>query len=224
MQSIISIFLFSVKSGAFFNTESTEVNTELHRGCKCMEKDRFIERLNYTMLKKDCLALAEQFVCMEDGITILFELCQSDNETLSFHAAWVLEHALTSNPDIFCLSLSKVVELIPSIKSPSTKRHFSKLLNKAMEDCAKNRLTKDACHLLKKIDMEPIVETCFEWLIDKNTKPAVKTHCMDILLYLSKRYEWIAEELPYVIKLQIIEGTPGIVNKGKKVLEILQKG
>jgi hypothetical protein len=188
-----------------------------------MEKDRLIERLNYTMLKKDCLALAEQFVCMEDGITILFKLCQSDNETLSFHAAWVLEHVLTSNPDIFSLSLSKIVEQIPTIKNPSTKRHFSKLLNIAMSECSKNRLPKDACQLLKKANMEPIVEICFEWLIDKNSKPAVKAHCMDILLYLSKRYDWIAEELPYVIEHQLLDATPGIANKGRRVLEIIRK-
>lgn len=188
-----------------------------------MEKDRLIERLNYIMGKKDCLALAEQFVCMEDGIVILFELCQSRSEKLSFHAAWVLEHVLTSNPVIFSLSLSKIIELIPIIKNPSTQRHFSKLLNIAMSECSKNKLPKDACQLLKKIDMEPIIETCFEWLIDKNTKPAVKAHCMDILLYLSRRYEWIAEELPYVIELQIIDASPGIKNKGEKTLTAIRK-
>lgn len=188
-----------------------------------MEKDRLIERLNYTMGKKDCLALAEQFIGMEDGIAILFDLCFSDNERLSFRAAWVLEHALTSNTDIFSLSLSKIIDLTPTIKNPSTQRHFSKLLNIAMSECSKNRLAKDACQLLKKADMEPIVEVCFEWLIDKNSKPAVKAHCMDILLFLSSRYKWITEELPYVIEHQLIDATPGIENKGKKTLETLRK-
>lgn len=188
-----------------------------------MEKERLIERLQFIMGKKEVLALAELFTQMEDGISNLFDLSQSDNEKLSFHAAWVLENVLTSNPDLFSLCLSRIIELIPTIKNPSAQRHFSKLLNHAMLDCNQNRLPKDACHLLQKIDMEPIVETCFEWLIDKNTKPAVKAHCMDILLYLSKRYEWIAEELPYVIELQIIDATPGVVNKGQKVLEVLRR-
>lgn len=175
------------------------------------------------MGKKDCLALAEHFICMEDGIAILFDLCLSDNERLSFRAAWVLEHALTSNTDIFSLSLSKIIEQTLTIKNPSTQRHFSKLLNIAMNECSKNRFPEDACKLLKKADMEPIVEVCFEWLIDKNSKPAVKAHCMDILLFLSNRYEWITEELPYVIEHQLIDATPGIENKGKKTLEVLQK-
>lgn len=189
-----------------------------------MEKERLIERLQFVMGKKDVLALAELFTQMEDGVEILFKLCQSDNEKLSFHAAWVLENVLTSNPDIFCLSLSKIIELIPTIKNPSSQRHFSKLLNLAMQGCSKNLLPRDACQLFNKSDMEPIVETCFEWLIDKNTKPAVKAHCMDILLFLSTRYNWIFEELPYVIEHQLIDATPGIENKGRKVLEILRKG
>lgn len=189
-----------------------------------MEKEMLIERLQFAMVKKDVLALAELFARMENGVEILFELCQSDNEKLSFHAAWVLENVLTSNPNIFCLSLSKIIELIPTVKNPSSQRHFSKLLNLAMQGCSKNLFPRDACQLFKEMDMEPIVESCIEWLTDKNTKPAVKAHCMDILFYLSRRYEWIGEELPYVIELQLIEGTPGIINKGKKVLEILRKG
>lgn len=188
-----------------------------------MKKEMLIERLQFVMGKKEVLALADLFTEMEDGVEILFELCQSENEMLSFHAAWVLENVLTSNPDLFSLCISKIVEILPTVKSPSLKRHFSKLLNHAMADCNNNRLPKDACQLFKKMDMEPIVETCFDWLTDQNTKPAVKAHCMDILLYLSKRYEWIVEELPYVIELQILDGTPGIVSKGKKALEILRK-
>jgi len=190
---------------------------------KSMEKERLIERLHFLMGKKDVLALAQLFADMEDGVSILFDLCQSENEKLSFHAAWVLENVLTSHADLFRVSLPAIIELLPKAKSPSLQRHFSKLLNHAMLDCSKNRLPKDACQLFKRMDMEPIVETCFEWLIDRSTKPAVKAHCMDILLYLSKQYTWIAEELPYVIELQIIDGTPGVINKGKKVLEVMRR-
>lgn len=188
-----------------------------------MEKDRLIERLNYLMGKKDAVTLAELFASMDDGISILFELCQSNNEKLSFHSAWVLENALLQNPDIFSLSLSKIIELIPTTKNPSAQRHFAKLLNHAMDACSKNTFPKDACQLFKKVDMEPIVETCFEWLMSPVVKPAVKAHCMDILVYLSKRYDWIADELPHVIELQMIDGTPGIVSKGKKTLGTLRK-
>lgn len=188
-----------------------------------MEKERLIERLQFLMGKKDVLTLAQLFADMEDGVPILFDLCQSENEKLSFHAAWVLENLLTSHPDLFGLSLSRIVELIPTVKSPSLQRHFSKLLNRALEDCAKDRLPKDACRRLKAMDMEPIVETCFEWLIDRETKPAVKAHCMDILYHLSKRYAWIAEELPYVIEVQIIDGTPGVTSKGRKMLDAMRR-
>jgi len=188
-----------------------------------MEKERLIERLNFAMGKKSVLALAEVFAEMDNGVSILFDLCQSENEMLSFHAAWVLENVLTANPELYGLSLSRIIESVPTIKSPSLQRHFCKLLSIAMDECNNNRLPKDACQLLKKLDMEPVIESCFEWLLDPITKPSVKVHCMDILLYLSKRYEWVADELPYVIELQMLDATPGVKNKGAKVLEKIRK-
>ena len=188
-----------------------------------MEKERLIERLNYVMGKKDVLALAEIFSEMKDGISILWDLCQSDNEKLSFHSAWVLENVLIPNPELFSLNFSKIIELLPTTKRPSLQRHLCKLLSYAMEDCLKNRLPKDACLLFKKMDMEPIVEVCFEWLMNPLVKPSVKAYCMDILFYLSKRYDWIADELPYIIELQMIDGTPGIKAKGNMIIKRLKR-
>ena len=182
-----------------------------------------IERLKFTMMKKDVLALADHFSGIENGVSTLFELCQSEDEKLSFHSAWILENVLASNNSLFALCLLDIIEKLPSIEKPSTQRHFSKLLNMAMDACVNKKLSKDACNLLKKVDMEPIIESCFEWLMDKKTKPAVKAHCMDILYFLSERYSWIKDELPHVIELQMIDASPGIKNKGLKTLEKLRR-
>ena len=188
-----------------------------------MEKERLIERLNFVMGKKDCLALAAYFAEMDGGVETLFDLCCSKNETSAFHSAWVLENVLTSNPDIFALSLDKIVELFPETKNPSVQRHFSKLLSLGFTACSKNQLPKDACQLLKKLDMEPVVEKCFELLMEPTTKAAVKVHCMDILAHLSQRYLWVADELPHVIKLQMLTSTPALAARGRKVIEAMRK-
>ncbi len=188
-----------------------------------MEKDRLIERLNYAMRKKEVLALADQFSEIEDGISTLFALCQSDNEMLSFHSAWVLENVLTRNPELFSQCLSRIIIVLPDIKSPSLQRHFCKLINIAMEFCNQDKLPKDTCKLFLQADLEPVVEVCFEWLMNPVMKPAVKVHCLDILLYLSGRYDWIKDELPHVIELMMIDGTPGIRNKGQKTLTKIRK-
>jgi len=188
-----------------------------------MEKERLIERLKYVMCKKDVIALAKLFSEMNDGVSILFKLCQSKDEKLSFHSAWVLENVLSSNIGLFSISIPFIVDQLPRIKNPSTRRHFSKLLNMAMIACEKNLFPKDACRLFMKLDMEPVIETCFEWLLDVDTKPAIKAHCMDILVYLSEKHEWIKDELPHVIELQMIDGTPGIIAKGSMTLVRLKK-
>ncbi len=188
-----------------------------------MEKERLIERLNYVMGKKEVLTLAEIFTEMEDGISILWNLCQCSNEKLSFHSAWVLENVLIPNPELFSLNFSKIIELLPTTKSPSLQRHLCKLLSYAMENCSRNKLPNDACLLFKEMNMEPIVEVCFEWLLNPLVKPSVKAYCMDILFHLSKRYDWITNELPHIIELQMIDGTPGVKAKGNIVIKRLKK-
>ena len=175
------------------------------------------------MGKKEVLALADYFSKTEDGVNILFDLCLAEEEKLSFHAAWVLENVITSNPDLFGQYLPKIIDTLPTLKSQPLQRHFCKLINLAMQFCSKNELQDETCLLFETKDMESIIEMCFEWLMDPAQKPAVKAHCMDILLYLSRGHKWIADELPYVIEVQLINGTPGIISKGKNVLMKLRK-
>jgi hypothetical protein len=71
--------------------------------------------------------------------------------------------------------------------------------------------------------MEPVVEKCFELLMEPTTKAAVKVHCMDILAHLSLRYHWVADELPHVIELQMLTSTPALAARGRKVIEVMRK-
>jgi hypothetical protein len=74
-----------------------------------------------------------------------------------------------------------------------------------------------------RINLEPLEDICFLWLVDPETKPAVKGHCMEILYYLSYRQKWIAEELPHIIENQMNIGGPAIVAKGKEMLKNISK-
>jgi hypothetical protein len=74
-----------------------------------------------------------------------------------------------------------------------------------------------------RLNLEPLEEICFFWLVDSETKPAVKAHSMDILTILSTRQKWISDELPNIIESQMRIGSPAIIAKGKEVLKSLAK-
>jgi hypothetical protein len=173
--------------------------------------------------EKRCSGLAQYFACVDDGLATLFDLCEGPNDRVSFRAAWVLEHILLQNPHLHALCLSRITAMMPAITRSSSRRHFSKLLKVAFNECARKRFPRDGCRLLERTDMEPIVECCFEWLMDNGTKPAVKVHCMDILTALSARYGWIADELPHVVEMQLLDASPGLRNKALHVLETLRR-
>ena len=64
---------------------------------------------------------------------------------------------------------------------------------------------------------------CFEWLNSANEAIAVKVHCMQILLMISRQIPEIIPELKTTIELAMQEGSPAIVSRGRQVLQKLQR-
>lgn len=68
-----------------------------------------------------------------------------------------------------------------------------------------------------------LVEKCFEYLLSSSETIAVKAFSMTILHNVCKTYPELKSELKIVIEDAIQYGTPGIVNRGKKILAQLAK-
>lgn len=185
-------------------------------------KKQFLERLNFSMTKKEVISLAHLFVHEKLDIEELISLsCCTDNST-AFHSAWVLENIFISKPDALDYYLLKIIELLPNVKSDSVKRHFSKLIAIGIRRVVEKQVSKVFERELWSSDLEPLEEVCFRWFVEYTTKPAVKANCLDILYFLSKRERWIAEELPQIIQNQMAFGTPSLKAKGKNILKLLR--
>ena len=74
---------------------------------------------------------------------------------------------------------------------------------------------------LATIDMESVVEKCFDWLIDPKVKVAVKVFAADVLFNLHNRYDWINEELANHVQFMMRNGSPAIQSRGRKLLKSL---
>lgn len=183
-----------------------------------MDDYKIFERLRYSLRKNDVLNLAEIFSKQPNGVDQLFDLTTKSDAVLAFHSAWVLEHILVGNVELSQKWLIPIVDILPSTKNMSVQRHYTKIVKCTLE----SGIVKDTLKLKnhQKI-IESLIEVCFEWLLNEKTPIAVKAYCMDILICLAPNYEWIREELPHVIRLNMIDASPGIASKSKKILEKL---
>jgi hypothetical protein len=69
--------------------------------------------------------------------------------------------------------------------------------------------------------MEPVIEQCFDWMIDPKVLIAVKVHVAETLFNMHNRYPWIAEELTSQLQFLMKNGSAAIQARGKKLLKSL---
>ncbi len=185
-----------------------------------MEEHELIARFAPTLTKTKAHELAALAADGTLPVTPLHNLCYyQEKESIAFRAAWVLEHIALHNPNRFMPVFHDFIHRLPDQKNRSCQRHFTKILMQITHPKAPS-FFQDA---YREIDREALVETVFGWLIDPDTPIAVQVNCMDILFYMSKEFDWIADELENQIEFFMRDGSPAMQGRGKKILEKLRK-
>lgn len=188
-----------------------------------LNRSALIQRLDFAMTKKDVVAIAEAFLECEVYPNEVLTIAVEAKGTTAFHAAWVLENMLVAIPEALDYYLPEIVTQLPATTNASVQRHLLKLTAIGIKRIIKRETSRTMEREFWKMNLEPLEESCFLWLVDCNSKPAVKVHCMEILYLLSYRQKWIAEELPHVIESQMNISGPAIAARGKEVLKSLSK-
>ncbi|WP_276363438.1 hypothetical protein [Daejeonella sp. H1SJ63] len=78
-------------------------------------------------------------------------------------------------------------------------------------------------HYIETVDLENLIETTFELMINPETPVAVKVNCMDILFNMRATYDWISGELREQILFLLKDGTAAIQSRGRSILKQLRK-
>lgn len=172
-----------------------------------MDINTLTERLKYSLRKKEVQQLANFFSEHPEGIDILWDLTNTDEKDLSFHAAWVLECCFSGNRLLLNAYAERLLTLIPHLQNNSVKRHFCKLFKTWMaysDTDLKGWLDS------RNDKVEQLIAVCYDWLLSAKVPIAVKVHCLDILSLLAEYYSWIAEELPHTMRLAQIDSAPAV--------------
>jgi len=86
-------------------------------------------------------------------------------------------------PEFYEQDLEYLLSRITEVKNASCQRHYAKMLMHITSPKAPNNIQQKVLD-----DMEPVVEQCFDWMIDPKVKIAVKVFTSETLFNLRYRY------------------------------------
>ena len=162
-------------------------------------------------------------VCKGDiDVRDIFDLMNNtDDDKVKFHAAWVLEKLYIRDNALLENLFTDLLELFPTIRHIGQKRTLAKIIITYLEFAFKDKNKVISNQYFQTYNWEPIIESLFDSLINRETPPGLKVLCGYGLAYLSFRYEWIKDELRYQMQSQL--NSQAMITGNKKVNIILSK-
>jgi hypothetical protein len=157
--------------------------------------------------------LKKQHFAIHDLIDITFY----PDKNIAFRAAWILENLFLEKPESYLDDLDYLFSRIKDVKHPGCKRHYAKIVMHVTSPKAPLSIQQK----LKEVDLDPVVEQFFDWMIDPKARIAIKVFASEALFNIRQRYPWIAEELADQINFLMRNGSAAIQTRGKKLLSQL---
>ena len=168
-------------------------------------------RLQCTQLIKNDMRL------FPDLIDILFNVKDKN----SCHAAWVFEFVCADHIYAIIPYLDTFTKKASQVHLDSAVRPMAKVCSViARAYCSKENNTFK--RLLKPEHKERIVETCFDWMINKH-KVAVKVFAMETLFLFGQDIPWVHNDLKQILEQDFQTQTAAYKSRAKHILSKMKK-
>ncbi|MDO9511263.1 MAG: hypothetical protein Q7J34_05870 [Bacteroidales bacterium] len=138
----------------------------------------------------------------------LWSLFLSNRDPASRRAAWVIDTLSEETPKLIEKRIDEIIEALPYFIHPALRRHSLRMLRPFN---------------ISEKHLGFLTGFCFEHLLKASEPPAVKVHCMDILMKISETEPSIKRELSDSIRWRMHEESPGFQNRALKYLTKLEK-
>ncbi len=136
----------------------------------------------------------------------MLDLCWLDKYPLSMRAARALQLYCEKHPAAIYPFLDEAIEKTIRSKIGGVMRNFLKIFAEFID--------------IKKIsDPGPLLNTCFEWLLDRNITPAIKIHAMGVIYKLGLNEPALLHELAATIEIIMDESEISMKTCGRKMLK-----
>ena len=183
-----------------------------------LTSDELIKEISATLTKTKVVKMTAIIKKQQFSVKDLIDITFQPDKNIAFRAAWILENLFLQKPGSYIETLEYLISRVKDVHNSSCKRHYAKILMHITSPKApaviKQKLTE--------IDLEPVVEQLFDWLIDPKVLIAVKVFAAEALFNIRDRFPWIAEELANQVRFLMCDGTAAIQSKGRKILSRLK--
>lgn len=180
-------------------------------------RDELIKEISINIGKEKVVKLSVILKKEQFAIRDLIDITLNEDPGVAFRAAWLLENLFLQKPELYTEELGYLVSRVPEVNNPSCKRHYAKILMHTTTPKAALIVREK----LKQIDLEPVVEQFFDWIIDPKILIAVKVFTAEALFNIRDRYPWIKDELAEQLRFLMRDGTAAIQSRGRKLLSQL---
>lgn len=124
-------------------------------------------------------------------------------------AAWVADTVSEKKPEWLVPYIDRIAIAMPAFGHDGLKRHALRMLA---------RSPLPAQELLGEV-----ISLCFDWLTSPVIPAAPKVYCMELLYRISETEPDLKKELADSIEWRMQEETPGVKNRGAKMLKKLYR-
>jgi hypothetical protein len=136
----------------------------------------------------------------------MLDLCFLEKYPLSMRAARVAQLYCEAHPEEIYPFLDEVVEKTIGSHIGGVRRNFLKIF-------------ADFIDINKITDPGPLLNTCFEWLLDRSLTPAIKIHAMGVIYKLGLKEPVLLQELAATIEIIMDESEISMKTCGRKMLK-----
>ena len=178
-----------------------------------------VKQISATIGKARVIELTKIILEQNFELRDLIEITFHPDKNIAFRASWILENVLLDDIEAHIADINYLTERFVDVTYPSSQRHYGNIIMRITSPKAPQSI-KDH---IKHIDLNPVIEHLFEWLIDPEVKIAVKSCAAEALFNMRHQYAWIKEELAEQLQYLMRGGTAAIQARGKKLLKGLNK-
>ena len=179
-----------------------------------LSPDDLIKEISATLVKAKVVKLTNILEKQQFALRDLIDITFYPDKNIAFRAAWILENLFLKKPLCYLNDMEYLLGRITEVKNESCKRHYAKIVIHITAHKAPLPIQQK----LSGIDLEPVIEQLFDWLIDPKVLIAVKVFAAQALFHVRDRYPWITEELKNQIQFLMRDGTAAIQSRGRKLL------